>query len=312
MLRIVHLGVELPYEGPLYRRLPPTEADYVSLNAGQRNSVVVRIDDAYPINYAGSYQVAYKRRELGSASAGSNTIVSNTAIFEMNGDARRAKRAPRFHSCDANEQGQLNAALAAAESISAVASRDIRNTPASQRPNARRYREWFGAFHQSRWNVVQSTFDKIASAAANQVMDFNCTMCEQGTVAFVYPNRAYEINLCKSFWRFPTSGNNSKAGIIVHELSHFTIVGDTGDFAYGRTDSVNLANGEPLDAVFNADSYSFFAENSPPFPMPTGSDPPPVDPEDPSDPSDPMEPVIPEPPVPVIAPIIDLLLREDD
>ena len=47
------------------------------------------------------------------------------------------------------------------------------------------------------------------------------------------------------------------------QASHFTANGGARDYAYGRADSQALAQSNPDEAVFNADSHEYFAENVP-------------------------------------------------
>ena len=54
-----------------------------------------------------------------------------------------------------------------------------------------------------------------------------------------------------------------QAGTIIHESSHFTANGGTNDYAYGQTACKNLAISNPANAVRNADSHEYFAENNP-------------------------------------------------
>ena len=61
-------------------------------------------------------------------------------------------------------------------------------------------------------------------------------------------------------------GVDSKAGTIVHEVSHFFDVASTGDYAYGHLMAQDLAISNPEYAVINADSYEYFAENTPLLP----------------------------------------------
>ena len=73
----------------------------------------------------------------------------------------------------------------------------------------------------------------------------------------------YKVYLCSAFWSSPTTGTDSKAGTLVHESSHFTIMGGTQDYAYGQTNCKNLAKSKPAQAVMNADSHEYFVENNP-------------------------------------------------
>jgi peptidyl-Lys metalloendopeptidase len=84
--------------------------------------------------------------------------------------------------------------------------------------------------------------------------------------AYVYANDPYKIYLCGAFWRAPMRGTDSKGGTLVHEMSHFTVVAGTSDWAYGQSAARNLADSNPKRAIDNADSHEYFAENSPSLP----------------------------------------------
>jgi peptidyl-Lys metalloendopeptidase len=69
--------------------------------------------------------------------------------------------------------------------------------------------------------------------------------------------------VCGAFWSAPTTGTDSKSGTLVHETSHFTVVAGTNDHVYGQTACKRLATTNPTQALDNADSHEYFAENNP-------------------------------------------------
>ena len=75
--------------------------------------------------------------------------------------------------------------------------------------------------------------------------------------------RSYKIYLCGAFWSAPMKGTDSKAGTLIHEMSHFTVVAGTQDHVYGQTAAKALALSDPAKAIANADSHEYFAENTP-------------------------------------------------
>jgi peptidyl-Lys metalloendopeptidase len=79
----------------------------------------------------------------------------------------------------------------------------------------------------------------------------------------VYPTQPYKIYVCNAFWSAPTTGTDSKAGTLVHEMSHFNVVAATDDWAYGQSACKSLATSNPSKALDNADSHEYFAENTP-------------------------------------------------
>ena len=50
---------------------------------------------------------------------------------------------------------------------------------------------------------------------------------------------------------------------MIHELSHFDVLGNTDDIVYGKTGAKNLAISNPASAVKNADNHEYFSENTP-------------------------------------------------
>ena len=71
----------------------------------------------------------------------------------------------------------------------------------------------------------------------------------------------------EAFWMAPMTGTDSKAGTLVHEMSHFNVVAGTDDHKYGQAACRTLATTNPDQAIDNADSHEYFAENNPALPM---------------------------------------------
>jgi peptidyl-Lys metalloendopeptidase len=127
-----------------------------------------------------------------------------------------------------------------------------------------RYTTWFGSYTSARYNNAKSHFAAIDTALdqnAGQIT-INCG-CNQRYYAYVYPNQPYQIYVCKAFWTAGLTGTDSKAGTLVHEMSHFDIVANTDDVVYGQSGAKSLAISNPTDAGRNADSHEYFAENTP-------------------------------------------------
>ncbi|KAF8633580.1 hypothetical protein AX15_001373 [Amanita polypyramis BW_CC] len=128
-----------------------------------------------------------------------------------------------------------------------------------------RYSTWFGDYDVNRVDTVKDHFTKISDGTLSSTYD--CQTCAARNIsdayAYVYPNEYGTIYLCSVFWDAPTTGSDSKAGTIVHELSHFTVNGGTKDYVYGKPRSQELAVKNPDQAILNADSHEYFAENDP-------------------------------------------------
>ena len=58
-----------------------------------------------------------------------------------------------------------------------------------------------------------------------------------------------------------TSNNGTREGTIIHEISHFNIVGRTEDNCYSREYCAEMATGNAYAVVRNADSYQYYTED---------------------------------------------------
>ena len=166
---------------------------------------------------------------------------------------------PAYTGCTKSQRSDLGTALKNAENISIESRNYLAGLPSSQQPTDARYREWFGLYDATRYETVDGNYVAIADAFSNQTVSFFCD-CTDPYYAYVYSNRPYEIHLCSVFWDAPATGTDSKAGTLVHEMSHFDVVANTNDYAYGQTACRKLANKQPKKAIANADSHEYFAE----------------------------------------------------
>jgi len=126
-----------------------------------------------------------------------------------------------------------------------------------------RYTTWFGTYDLNRYNTVKTHFAAISNAMDTKPITFNCGCKKRNVYAYVYANQPYTIYLCGVFWQAPMTGTDSKAGTLIHEMSHFTVVASTDDWAYGQSAAKSLAISDPSKAIDNADSHEYFAENTP-------------------------------------------------
>ncbi len=271
------LRQELPYNGLLLKRGDPRAHNLVTLNAGQSVTARVTPADHYAIDTDSSYQIYY-RGEINYTTniadlADQSSIRHGLATVSLLSDSveldlivppeTRAVVAPDFASCSASQQADLQSALLSAETIARNASIALGGLEIGQRSNSPRYVQWFGTYSETRFNFVNAGFNNLRSVLENSQIEFVCGCLRDATFAFVNRARPFEINLCPAFWPAPENGRDSRAGTIVHELSHFNQVVGTADFKYGQKDTALLAVSEPDQAVINADNYEYFAENTP-------------------------------------------------
>ncbi|KAF5311539.1 hypothetical protein D9758_019025 [Tetrapyrgos nigripes] len=148
-----------------------------------------------------------------------------------------AKRA-NFNGCSADQQSNINKAIPAALTYASDARDYLRNHTSS----TDRYTHWFGTYNDARRSTILTHFTNMAGRGYN-VYTYDCTCPRSRPGVFAY------------FWRAANTGQDSRAGTLVHESSHFTALAGTRDYAYGHPDCEDRA------AVNNADSHEYFAEN---------------------------------------------------
>jgi peptidyl-Lys metalloendopeptidase len=289
LFKVMIDGEERHYLGAHYKRPAPTKKDYIKLKAGESVSYQVELSGLYDMSVTGNYEISYdisetQLMEPGSvksmsamgAKMGATKVETNSVNFYLEG---RQKVTPTHQltadgivstaalaaggsvsftgRCSNSEQSSILAGLSAARSMAANAKSYMQFS----NPTAR-YNTWFGSYDSSRWSTVTNNFSNIDSALNNEPLTFDCK-CSKSYFAYVYPTQPYKVYLCNAFWSAPTSGTDSKGGTIIHELSHFNIVAGTDDIVYGQSGAKSLAISNPAQAIQNADSHEYFAENTP-------------------------------------------------
>lgn len=267
-------GQKVGYEGALIKRAAPTDKDFQLLKAGQSLTVQAEVSGLYDMSAQGQYSIRYllptvaQEGKAKQAQASESNAVT-LWVDGVNDDRVQAKVAvsePQAVTasvsfsgrCTNTQKSDILAALDAASSITNNSSSYL----AVDKPSGQRYRSWFGAYDASRWDQAETNFSKIKDAIDNKPLTFDCG-CKQSYFAYVYPDQPYKVYLCKSFWTAPVNGTDSRAGTIVHELSHFNVVAGTDDLGYGQANARNLASTDPQKALNNADNHEYFAENTP-------------------------------------------------
>ena len=124
---------------------------------------------------------------------------------------------------------------------------------------------WFGTLDgRARQLILARMTTVLKINEAYRVANFRRALPPQsGLFAFVHPNDYSRIFLGKAFVQAPAVGTNSRAGTIVHEMSHFAIAGGTKDYAYGTANCRALARSNPSLALTNADNFEFYVETTP-------------------------------------------------
>jgi len=168
-----------------------------------------------------------------------------------------------FISCTTDRQSQINTAVTTAKSM---ASSSLSYLTSSSCDSA--FVTWFGRYTgSSRWSMIQQNFNRISAKLNSGVFNVNCAgpSCSSDTFAYVYPtDSSFTVYVCGAFWSAPNYvAYDSKPGTLIHEMSHFSVIGGTQDHTYGTSSAKDLASRQPDKAVNNADNHEYFAESSP-------------------------------------------------
>jgi peptidyl-Lys metalloendopeptidase len=176
--------------------------------------------------------------------------------------------AQSFEGCTKTERGIIIATMDRSKRLALTAASAVGPTPV--------YTRWFGKFSPRNGERVRRNLKSVVTAIRTGQVTTACVnhgtgLCDRDTYAFVDPDDHYNVMLCPSFFTMETmkelddasaaEGNGTRAGTIIHEITHFTIVAGTDDICYSREVCTDMAIDAPQDALINADSYQYFVED---------------------------------------------------
>lgn len=269
-------GEKVAYTGRLIKRGEPTARDYMTLRPGETRSIDLDLSAYYNFAKTGQYEVRYDEVVFDNAGLSKRVNTTPTVMWVDGSDQFLPQRAdmdpyaglgvkaigvtPTFTKCTTTQASQITTALNSADSYAAAAKSYYGSHSASN--ISARYTTWFGAVSASRYSTATSHFDAIQAAFATKPITVDCG-CKKTYFAYVYPTQPYKIYVCKAFWSAPNTGTDSRAGTLIHEMSHFNAVAGTDDHAYGQSAAKSLATSNPDLALDNADNHEYFSENTP-------------------------------------------------
>lgn len=269
LFKVTRDGQRVAYTGPLVKRTAPTAGDHVKLDPGETLTYVVELTSAYALDRNGRYTIEYFAG--GTHGAGRPVLQSDALYLWLEGRSAKQVQAPPAPgtgklsytgNCSASQQTSLEQAVAAATTYANGAVTYLAQSPSA----TPRFVKWFGAFSTAGWNTARSHFVAVQDAFTTKDITLDCRCKKKTVYAYVYPTQPYKIYVCGAFWSAPMTGTDSKAGTLIHEMTHFDVVAGTEDYAYGQTAAASLAINNPAQALDNADNHEYFAENTPALP----------------------------------------------
>lgn len=258
LFKVTRNGAAVDYVGAIYKRLTPTGNDYLNLKSGESFTRTIDLAQYYDLSATGNYELEYNSDVTGLVSNKLQLAVEGRSAPSLAIVPEAVTGTTSFNKCTTAQQSTLitarsNASTYAADALSYL----------NSNKTGLRYTTWFGVVTSSRYSTVTSHFSAISSAMDTKPVTFDCSCKKKNVYAYVYPNQPYKIFLCGYYWNAPAIGTDSKAGTLIHEMSHFTVVAGTDDYVYGQSGAKSLAISNPDQAVMNADNHEYFAENTP-------------------------------------------------
>ncbi|KAI5479946.1 peptidyl-Lys metalloendopeptidase [Pseudohyphozyma bogoriensis] len=182
------------------------------------------------------------------------------ALFAWGQAAPVVDKRSYFVNCTYTQNQALQKAVIGAQTISNLA----RSYTSSLDGDTPRYDTWFGNYTEERASEVTSHFESLVGGAFLSAT-FDCSGCPSGAglpdavVNIFNPGVVYP---CDSFFDASLYGANSQSGALIEALLQFPENGGLGMYGIEESEAKELAQGAPDQAIQNAPSYRFYAENA--------------------------------------------------
>eukprot|EP01087_Luapelamoeba_hula_P015962 TRINITY_DN484_c0_g1_i1.p1 TRINITY_DN484_c0_g1~~TRINITY_DN484_c0_g1_i1.p1 ORF type:complete len:339 (+),score=47.95 TRINITY_DN484_c0_g1_i1:147-1163(+) len=247
-------ATEVAYVGKVARRAWPVVSNDSFAIVQPQSKVAGSVDliEHYAFPSAGQYLVRFRPSSLypfDSIESPAPVVVTINAP-----SVPSHYPAPESTNCNANELSQVSTAVAGAKRESSASYSCMSRGSCSSLETT-----WFGAYLKSRHDYDQGMFQSIYNRLNGYAFNAYCNPsgCGSNVYAYVYPSDAkFTVYLCGLFWSLPAERINT----VVHEMSHFTALGGTDDYAYGKSACLSLAKRNPAQAARNADNVCYFSE----------------------------------------------------
>lgn len=179
-------------------------------------------------------------------------LLASPACAQLAGKA--GKPAAADGTCTAEQLAQIDAAF-----VEARAAIHFTVERLSEDPRHPELRRWFGT---TPGKLVRANLERIAARVAQgRPADTACnhpTHCRNRPAAYARPGSG-SLGFCEIFFSARDRGQDSRFGIVVHEVSHISI--GTRDATYQPHQVLILAKDDPETAALNADSYEYLVES---------------------------------------------------
>lgn len=125
------------------------------------------------------------------------------------------------------------------------------------------FKEWFGQDDKEAKGIIMDRIGKVLKVCTKLTVEHFSVISNKKEKRELYASSCMNDNDCKiflgdKFWGREGCFEKSKAGVIIHELSHYNDIGNTEDVIYGKDRCLGLAKEHPSFALINAESFEYF------------------------------------------------------
>jgi len=259
VLNITHNGEPVQYVGPLGRRVtPPPPHAFFRIPPQSALNTVVDLAQFYEIPFDGSFEISATVPLFNPTLE--NALVAHPIVKRLRSTQQKVfgDRANTYEQCTATEKSQIDSAATTAQRQA----QNAKNCMSAGSCNSQTT-TWFGSSttkNTGYYNYDLEVFTNVYNELASDGIHAYCNPagCGSNVYAYVYPSDpSMTVYLCGAFW----SQANERANTIVHEMSHFNVLGGTEDYTYGKVSCQNLAKSNPYQAAHNADNVCYFSDD---------------------------------------------------
>jgi type VI secretion system secreted protein VgrG len=228
-----------------------------------------------PSNVAGTGSALAGSENAANATFSSKQVgdpVEPCPAKESETDKKKAPPPDPLTKWRADKKDAIEKALASQREMLEAKSKELKTWDGAAK---QKFKKAFGKDDDASRDKMSARIDQMLKVNKSMTADnFKpADPSKPGRFAYVYPtDTAHTVYLDEAFDRAPDKGQDSKAGALAHEMSHFNDIGGTKDKfkdvnddkpIYGATASRKLAADSPDLAINHADSFEYYVEDVP-------------------------------------------------
>lgn len=197
---------------------------------------------------------------MGGVMAG--MVIAGVLSTKIDGDASKLAKGKDPQQWRTEHKAAIEQALSDQKKLLEKRKADLQRWNNDDKADAKK---WFGSDDELTRKTLQDRVQKELDLNSKSTVNnfYPADPPQDGTYAYVYAgDQEHKIYLDSAFDSAPATGEDSKAGVLAHEMSHFSDVGGTEDHVYGKDGAQALAQKNPASALNNADNFEYYVESA--------------------------------------------------